>query len=179
MPIQYIKFAETEAAPSGLGAFGLDLQLFIAQLVTFLIVLLVLRKFVFPKLVATLEKRRKALELSLEQAKQTEEALHKAQEKAEDIIKKARADADQSMREAQQRAQEVIAKAEAKGGEQAQRIIEDAKNQLQLEKQKLSDELRDELSGLVALATETVIGEKMTADKDQQLIKNALAGVKK
>ena len=58
------KFAES----SGISSLGINLKGFLFQLITFVIVLLILRRYVFPKLVATLEARRSALEQSLAQA---------------------------------------------------------------------------------------------------------------
>jgi len=66
------------SSSSGISSLGVNLKAFIFQLVTFLLVLLILRRWVFPKLVATLESRRDALERSLLQAKETEEALKAA-----------------------------------------------------------------------------------------------------
>ena len=51
-----------ESSSSGISSLGVNLKSFIFQLITFLIVLLILRRWVFPKLVATLEERRKTLE---------------------------------------------------------------------------------------------------------------------
>lgn len=176
LPLPHFVFAETESPSGGLGAFGLDLQLFIAQLVTFVVVLVVLAKFVFPKLSATLEKRRQALEESLIQAKQTEETLAKAQDKATELIKKARQEADIALKEAEARAREVILSAEQAGAERAERVIADARKQLEIEKQALRDELKTELASLVASATQTIIGEKIDAEKDRRLIERALKG---
>jgi hypothetical protein len=75
-----------EAASGGISSLGLNLKSFLFQLITFLIVLAILRKWVFPKLVATLEERRKVLEQSLEQAKQTEETLRRTEANAEAIL---------------------------------------------------------------------------------------------
>ena len=178
MNINLFRFAEAETSSGGIGAFGLDLELFIAQLITFVIVLAVLAKFVFPKLSATLEARRRTLEQSLELAKQTEVALQKAQNKADELIKKAREEAGMALREAEKRAQEVIAKAEAGGAERAERIVSEAKAQLEIDKQVLRDELKEELAGLVAAATEVVLSEKIDIEKERRLIERAIKGEK-
>lgn len=167
-------FAAESAAPSGISALGLNLKAFIFQLITFVIVLLLLRKFVFSKIAATLESRRKTLEDSLEQARKTAEALASAEAKAADLLKEARAQADQALGDATKQAQGVISAAETSGAEKAKRIVEDAEKHLALERDKLRDELKDELVDLVAAATEKVAGQKLDGKSDEDLIKRSL-----
>ena len=59
-----IKIFGTEEADSasGIAALGFDAKAFIIQLITFLIVLFVLKKYVFGRVVELLEKRRETIE---------------------------------------------------------------------------------------------------------------------
>jgi F-type H+-transporting ATPase subunit b len=170
LPIQF-------ADSSGLGAFNVNLKDFVIQLITFVLVLLVLRKWVVPKLVATMEQRRQTLEDSLKQAKQTEEALTKAEAKADEILAGARQQADEALAEAKKAAAGHIAEAETKAAERAALIVRDAETRLGEEREKLRHELRQELAVLVADATEKVIDEKLDAKRDMSLIERALKGV--
>ncbi len=61
------------AESSGLGALGLNVESFVFQLITFVVVLLILRKYVYSRLVNTLESRRTAVIESLEDAKKAAE----------------------------------------------------------------------------------------------------------
>jgi len=172
-----IRFAQESSSDSGIGAFHLNIKSFIFQLITFVLLLLILRRWVLPKLVATIDARRETLEKSLEQAKQTEETLAKAETKAEDILTKARVQADESLAEAKKAAASHIADAEAKAAERASLIIKDAEASLSEEREKLSQELRKELAVLVADATEKIIDEKLDPKQDMSLIERALRGV--
>jgi len=167
-----IKFAETSS--EGLGAFNINLKSFLFQLATFAIVLLVLRKWVFPKLVATIEARRQTLEESLVKAKKTEEALLAAEQKAGEIIAGAREQADRSLADAQAQAKEIIAKSESAADESAQRLITEAQERLGQEKLKLREELKEELADLVVLTTEKVVNEKINQTSDRRLVERAL-----
>jgi F-type H+-transporting ATPase subunit b len=168
-----------EAASGGISSLGLNLKSFLFQLITFLIVLAILRKWVFPKLVATLEERRKVLEQSLEQAKQTEETLRRTEANAESILNRARAEADTALADANARAKEIIAEAE-KGGEQAaSRIIKEAEEHLGQERAKLHNELREELADLVVQTTEKVIGKRLSGQEDLGLIKDSIGELKR
>ncbi len=171
------KFADSGSSASGIGAFNLNIKTFLFQLITFVLVLLVFRKWVVPKLVATLDQRQRTLEQSLEHAKQTEEALAKAEVRAEDILSRARAQADESLSEAKNAAAGVVANAETAAAERANLIIKEAESRLAEEREKLRQELRAELAELVANATEKIIHEKLNEKKDMSLIERAIRGI--
>ncbi len=173
-------FAEsTDAETSGgIAALGINLQAFLFQLIAFVIVLVILKKYVFPKLVSTLEARRETLEESLVQAKKTEEALASAEKKASEIINQARIQADTSLSDAKKVASEVIASAELSAAERAKHIIKDAELSLADEREKLRSELKGELADLVASATEKVLEKKIDPKTDMQLIANAIKETK-
>jgi F-type H+-transporting ATPase subunit b len=169
-----IQFADDS---SGLSAFNLNVKDFIFQLITFVIVLLVLRKWVVPKLVATMDKRQETLEKSLRDAKATEEALAKAEAKAEDILSRARAQADDAIAQSKKAAACVVADAEEAAAKRANLIIKEAESRLSEERDKLRGELRAELADLVADATEKIIHEKLDAKQDMSLIERAIKGI--
>lgn len=171
-----VQFAQSE--PSGIGAFNINLKSFIFQLITFVAVLLVLRKWVFPKLTETVEARRKTLEESLINARKTEESLNKAEEKAGMIIQEARQAADKSLSEANSQAKEIISEAEAAADVQAKRIIDETKGRLDQERQKLHDQLKDELTDLVVLTTEKVLRRKVNQREDSRLVEEAVKELK-
>lgn len=171
-------FAETSSSSSGLGAFHVNLKSFIFQLITFVIVLLIFRRWILPPITKTLENRQNSLEKSLADAKATEEALAKAEARAEEILSRARQHADGALAEGKKAAEEVIAKAEIAGGQRATQIVADAEEHLKLERNKLRSELKAELADLVADATEKLIQEKLDEPRDRRLIERIVGGIK-
>lgn len=169
-----VQFASATEPASGISAFNINLKSFLFQLVTFVIVLLILKRWVLPPLVETMDKRRETLEKSLRQAEATQAALSSAETKAEQIIAGARSHADEALAQAKKSAEEVIVSAEAAGAQRAVLIIEDAKHQLENERFKLRQELKEELADLVADATQTVLGQKLNETNDRRLIEQAL-----
>lgn len=165
-----VKFAEA----SGIGAFNINLKAFLFQLVTFVLVILVFKRWVLPPILKTMQERQKTLENSLEQAKQTEEALARAEVKAEEIIASARTHADEAMAQARKSAEEVILSAEVAAAQRSVLIIKDAEGRLDSERAKLRDELKAELADLVADATEIIIRQKLDQSGDRKLVEKAL-----
>jgi F-type H+-transporting ATPase subunit b len=162
------------ASSGGISSLGLNVKAFVFQLITFLIVLGILSKWVFPRLVAILEDRRKVLEEGLEHAKQTEEALKQAEAKSAELLHQAREQADQALADAKNQAKEIVAAAEKAGAQSAERIVKEAGEQLGRERNKLRSELKEELAGLVVQTTEKVLQERMNAKEDLELIRNKI-----
>lgn len=175
LPIKY--FAQAKEAGGGLEAFNLNLKSFLFQLITFVIVLLILRKWVVPKLVETIDRRQQTIEQSLVNARSTEEALANAETRAEEILNKARAQADTALAEAKDASLDIVAKAETAAAKRAELIVKEAESLLSEEREKLRIELKAELAGLVADATEKIIHEKLDEKRDMTLIKRAIKGM--
>ena len=169
-----IQFAETENAAGGIGAFNINFKSFLFQLATFVIVLLVLRRWVFPKLTATIEARRQTVEESLVKAKETEEALAQAEDKAGQMIKVAREQADRALADANAQAKDIIAKAEVAANAQAKRLIDEAQDRLGQEHLKLQEQLKAELTDMVIMSTEKVLRQKINDEEDRRLVEVAV-----
>ena len=169
------KFAtDSGTSTSGIGAFNINLKSFVFQLITFVIVLWIFKRWILPPILRTLDNRRKTLEESLEQARQTEEVLHQTEARVAESLQKARAQADAALADAKDEAKKIIAAAELRGGESAERIKKEAEAYLAQQSEKLRQELRAELVDLVAQATSKVIEQKVTAKDDGQLIEDAI-----
>ncbi len=174
MILPMIKFAETTSSESGIGAFHINLKSFIFQLVTFLIVLMIFKRWILPPLQKTLEDRRSTLEQSLQNAKETEDKLAKAEVKVQEVLNQAREQADKALADANAQAKEVVAKAEAKAEEQAKRIVSETQERLAQEREELHDLLKVELADLVIATSEKVLSKKINEHEDRKLVENAL-----
>lgn len=168
----------TDANAGGLSALGLNVPSFLAQLATFVIVLLILRQFVFKKLVKTLEDRRVTVEKSITHAAEVETKLKKAQETIGEMLAEGRKQADDIIAAGHKEAAQMVEEAETKAAKRAEHIVAEAKSQMDVELAKARDTLKAETAQLVALATQHIIGEKLDAKKDEALIAKALAAAK-
>lgn len=166
------------AEGGGISALGLNVQAFLFQLITFVIVLLILRKFMFGKLVSTLDARQKAVDDSIKNAAETEQKLKNAEKTIAAMMTDARKQADEIIGAGHKEAAQMVEAAETKAAKQAEHIVAEAKAQMDVELAKARDQLKSETIKLVALATEQVVGQKIDAAKDEKLIANALANAK-
>ncbi len=165
----------TTGSPNLFQSLGLNGQLFIEQGLAFVILLWVLSKFVYPALIKSIDARRDQIEAGLEEAKESQAVLERAEARVEELLAEARKDADDLLARSHQEAGAMIAEAEGKAKQRAQQIVVDARTQLETDITKARQMLKDETVKLVATATERVVREKIDDSKDASLIKNALA----
>ncbi len=107
--------AATGSGGNLLGSMGINWPSFIAQLVSFGIVFLILAKFGFPVIQRLLEQRRAVIQEGIDNAAQAKRDLAEATANAERVL-----------REARVQAQETIAQAAKVAEKEAQRIHEEA-----------------------------------------------------
>ena len=146
----------------------------IVELLTFLLMLAVLARYVYPEVVKVAESRQRAIAEQLrlaEQAKTDAEArLKEAQQQLEDARKTGQQVVDSANRSAEQARQDLRQKAE----EEAGRIAESARKDIEVERERALQSARDELAGLVVVATEKVIGETLDEPRHRKLIERAI-----
>lgn len=163
-----------EAAPSGLNALGLDPLAILAQAVTFLVLFWVVKKYALDKIVTSLEERRKTIDKGVRLGIEMQAERDKLEESVERELQKARIEADKILAGANEEAGSIIKSAEDRASNQVETMIADAHARIEDDVRKAKRELQKEVVGLVADATEMVIGEKLDASRDDALIKRAL-----
>lgn len=162
------------SSPGLFEALGLNLKLLVEQTVAFLILVWILSKWVYPVMVKAIDTRREQIEAGLEEAKQSQAALEKAEAKVEELLAQARQDADAILARSHQESGAMIADAETRAQARAEQIVTEARAQLDTDVRKAREALKKDTLKLVVSATEQVIGEKLDERKDASLIKEAL-----
>ena len=89
------QFATTEAVEDVnlFTSIGIDWKLLLLQVIAFLILLAILRKWVYPPLVAMLDKREAAIKASLESANEAQRAAENAESEVAALLKDAKREA--------------------------------------------------------------------------------------
>jgi F-type H+-transporting ATPase subunit b len=168
-----VQFGESS---SGLGTLGVDGQALIIQLITFVLAILVLRKWAVKPILRVMNERRETIEKGVKLGEDMQKEKAKLEQQVEDRLHEARVEADRMIANAQETARETIREAEEKARTKAENIVAEAEGRIVTETARARRELEKELAGLVADATEAVIDEKIDAKKDSRLIERALKG---
>lgn len=166
--------AATEQA-SGIGALGLDIKSIIFQMIAFVIVVVILKKFALDKLMVILDARRAELKAGLDRSEAAKLELEQATKGAEDIYARARDEAEVITSNARDEADGIATAIEKKAHEKAARAEADAREQLAQDAAQVRNELKVEAAKLIAVASGVVLDEKLDSKRDEVLIKEAIS----
>jgi F-type H+-transporting ATPase subunit b len=165
-------FAAEES--SGLSALGVDGRAFLIQLITFVLVFFVLKRYAFGPILKALNERRETIEQGVKLGEEMQRERAKLEKEIEKVLHEARRQADDIMATANDAGRQAIREAEDKARAKAEGILESAEARIVQDTSRARRQLEKELAGLVAEATEAIIEEKVDANKDAQLIERAL-----
>lgn len=167
--------AGEEASEGIFGALGIDWKILILQVIAFGILVFILAKWVYPPILAMLNRRQKLIDDSIKSAR---EAMAKSEKAADEIaaqMKKARKEADDIISAARQQSEQMLLTAEEEANKRAEVTVASARQQLQRDVEAARKILRRDTANLVALATEKVVGVKVDNVRDAKLIDEAIA----
>ncbi len=170
--------AEGAAEEGGLAVLGLDPLAFVLQLLTFVILFFVLKRFAMSKIVGLLEERQRTIDKGVDLGREMEAQKQHLDEKVKEILHEARLGADKIIAAGKQESAEIIKTAEATATHKADAMLADAEARISQDIERARRELEKEMVSLVREATEALIGEKLDAQKDASLIQQMLRKVR-
>lgn len=147
------------------------------EILSFAILLWVLYKFAFPPILLNLETRERKIRESLDQAEHNrataEQKLKDYEAKLQGVAK----EAEGILAEAKQKAQRLLEENEQRLRAESQRIQEETAQEIERERRKALQDIRNSTADLVVLVTEKVIGRSLTDADHQRFTQEALAEV--
>lgn len=158
-----------ETARSTGEKFGVQSSLFVAQVISFLIVAGLLYKFAYKPILTVLEERRQRIAESLANAEKVKQELANAQAKAQEILTQANEKGGKLIEEARQTAAKVLEQESQKAIATANEIVTKARQAGEAELARMKAELRREVGRLVVATTAKVSGKILTTEDQQRL----------
>ena len=169
---------ETAATPTGVAVLGLNVKFFIAQLINFGVLLLIFWKWILPSVTKTMQARTERIQKSLTDADRIEKEKKEFETWRQTEMGKTRNEASSIVTSAQTEAGKAKQAILDQTKHDQQKLIDQAKSQIESEKNRSISEAKSELADMVTNATEKILRKKLDAHADQQLIKDSLANVK-
>jgi F-type H+-transporting ATPase subunit b len=161
-------------APAGI----IDLNAsFWIELAAFLIMLGLLARYAYPRVINAAEARQRQIAEQLAQADKAREEAEKRLQQAEARLEQARAQAQEIIQGATRSGEQLREELRAKAAEDAKRVIERARGEIEAERQRALDSVRRSVADLVVAATEKVIGETLDERRHRKLIDEAIKEV--
>ena len=160
-----------------LNEFGIQPTLLIAQIVNFLIILFLLKKFFYKPIIKLLDDRKKKIEESLKNAELIEERLKQTEEKSAQIIEESRRNSQNLIAESKKEANRILTQAAIEARKSAEQTILDAQTQINLQNQEMKKELEKETLSLVVAVVNKVLGRTVSPKEKQVLTSRAASEI--
>lgn len=133
----------------------------------FIVVILILRKWGFPAIVKMVNDRKAFIDESLRKAHEANEKLANIQRESESILQEAREKQAVILKEAAETRDAIVEKAQQKAREEGSRLLNEAKAQIETEKQNAIRDIRAQVAELSVQIAEKVIRKKLSSDSKQ------------
>lgn len=157
---------------------GINLGFLIVQIINFLIMFVILRKWAFIPIANKLAERRERIAQGVEDARVAAEARASAEQEAEKILAEARtkasAEAAEISKRSEEQAREIKASAEAEAG----KAREEALAEVEQERNRVLSEARGQIAMLAMAAAQKLVGEALDEKRQRTLIEAFFSGVK-
>ncbi len=143
---------------------------FIAELVGFVIIVIVLARTLVPRINQALAERQEMIRRSYSDAEEAKARLDTAEAEYRELIAGARADAARQREEAREEGAQILADLRAQAQVESERIRQAAQQQLEAERSRTVEALRAEVGALAVELAGRVVGESLTDDARQRRV---------
>jgi F-type H+-transporting ATPase subunit b len=145
-----------------------DYGLLFWMLLTFSIVLYVLKKFAWKPILSSLKEREDSIEEALKSAEKAREDMANMQASNEKILAAARHEREAMLKEARDIRQKMIDEAKAKATAEANKMIEMAKQAIENEKTAAIEDMKNSIANISVMIAEKILKKELTDSKQQQ-----------
>ena len=148
---------------------------FFWMLVSFGVLVFILGKWGWPMLLKALKKREQAIGDSLNAAEKAREEMAQLVAHNEDLLKDAKLQRDELLRNARLTSEKIVEDARAKATEEADRIVESARESINYEKMRAMYDLKNQIATLsIDIAEKLMKAELSDKEKANSLIQREL-----
>src|ERR1035437_399178 len=159
-----------------LKTFGLDPILLGAQIINFLIIFYLLKRFLYKPVLGMLKTREDKIKEGMRQAEEARLTLEKTIDEEKKILSKAHDEAKSLITDAKTQALEVAKEVEENTKRQAEKILLDAKAQIEQDAKRMETELGEKISilakDMLTKSLQGAIGEKEQKQIAEKAVKN-------
>ena len=151
-----------------------DFGLFFWMAIVFIIVLAILWKWGFPSIVNMVNSRKEFIDDSLRKAHEANERLANIQKEGEAMLQNAREKQAQILKDAADTRDAIVVKAQEKATNEGSRLLNEAKAEIEVEKQNAIHDIRTQVAEISVQVAEKIVREKLSSDESQMELINKL-----
>ena len=142
--------------------------LFFWQLILFVGLIFLLRKFAWKPILVAVNEREKTIMDSLNSAKEVQKEMESLQTENKKILQEARAESDVMLNQSKQFGKEIIDQAKADAKVEAEKIIVQAKQSIDNEKRAAMNEIKNQVANLSVEIASKVIDKEMKKNNNHE-----------
>ena len=142
--------------------------LIIWQTFVFLLLVFLLGKLAWKPILGSLKEREKSIQEALDTAESARQELSKLKADNESLLRQARDERDKLLREAREASNRLKDEAQVEAKKAADKIIDDARTTIGIEKQAALKEIRIQVATFSLEVAERLLKEKLSNDKAQK-----------
>ncbi|MDA7716155.1 F0F1 ATP synthase subunit B [Flavobacteriaceae bacterium] len=155
-----------------------SIGLFFWQTIIFILLIFLLKKFAWKPILDAVNEREEGIKNALLSAEKAREEMASLQSDNEQTLKKARSERDLLLKEAREIKQQLIDEAKNEAKNEAKKIISQAQETIQNEKNAAIVDLKNQVASLSIDIAEKVLKEKLSNDQSQMnLVKDLVKEV--
>ena len=154
--------------------FGVQPVLLLAQLVNFVILLFLLKKFAYKPIMKVLDERKHKIETSVKQAQEIQKQLEETKASQKKIIAGAEEEYTKIIEEVKEAANRLQEETLAETNKKVEEVLSRNKEALSLEREKMVSEVKESMADLVAETTKRVLNKTLTNTDNEDLVKKSL-----
>ena len=151
-----------------------DIGLLFWMLLSFSIVLIILKKFAWKPILEGLKERETSIQEALDTAKKAREEMEALQSNNEELLREARAERDSLIKEARAAKDAIVAEAKDKAKEEADKIMSQARATIENEKMAAITELKNQVATLSIDIAEKILKEELSSEDKQKALVTTL-----
>jgi F-type H+-transporting ATPase subunit b len=159
--------------------FEAEPGLMIWTIISFIILLIVLRKFAYKPLVGMMHQREETIKESIEEAKRTRESAEELHEKYKKLIEKARDEAKKIIDEGRTLGEQARKEMVSKANDESAQVVRRAQEQIVFEKERALSELREQIADLSIMAASKVIDRSLKKEDHEKLLEEYISSIGK
>jgi F-type H+-transporting ATPase subunit b len=163
----------TDVVRDTVETFGWNPWLFFSQVISFVIVAFLLRRFAYKPILAILEERRQRIAEGLLNADKIKQELAEAEKRYAEILAKANEQAQKMIDEARESSAHLAERKQQEAITAAEQIMAKAREAGELEHERTMADLKRQLGRLVVETTAKVTGKILTSDDQKRLQEEA------
>ena len=146
----------------------------IVQIISFLILVFILRIFLWNKVLKLLDQRKEGIVLQIKQIEDSRLSAEQLKAEYQRHLEAIDIEAKEKIKQALLEARNITDGLKKNAYQDAQKIIDNAKQEVKYEVSRAKEELKDQIIGLAIEAAETVIQDKLTEEEDRRIVEDFL-----